>query len=201
MNCANVKSVLIDLLYGELADVESATVREHLAACPACCQEFARLEKSRQQLSQVAEQPMRINLARLCLRGADRWEQSRRRWRRAGYLTAAALVLIGVFVARQVRCEFRAGQVLIAWRNVAPQALPPKAPPVPEPALHATDHLAAADYLRLRTRVLNQGLDATFKLKPPSEESSAAPRSYRALRDQLLDAAREADARPSGSGV
>ena len=43
MNCAEVKSVLIDLLYGELADVESATVREHLAACPACRQMFARI--------------------------------------------------------------------------------------------------------------------------------------------------------------
>src|SRR5947207_603002 len=103
MNCNEAKSIWIDLIYGELGDDKSAAVREHLAACSACRQEFAALERTREQLNHLADQPVRIDLARLCLRGADQWERSRRRWRRIGYLSAAAVVLIAVFLSRQVR--------------------------------------------------------------------------------------------------
>ncbi len=183
MNCADAKLILVDLLYGELNAAEATSAREHLAECASCRQELARLESSREQLNRVTERPVRIDLARLCLRGAEQWERSRRRWRRIGYAAAAAVILIGIFVARQVRFEVQDGQMLIAWRHVPPQNVQPLPTSLENPP---SQQMASVDYLRLRTRILNQGTDIANAPDVFIDEPTNSPRSYRALRDQLL---------------
>lgn len=183
MNCNEARSLWIDLLYGETGDDNSAAVREHLDACPKCRQEFDILQRIRGQLDLVADQPMRVDLARLCLRSAEQWERSRRRWRRIGYLSAAAVILVTVFLSRQVRWELHDGQMLISWRNLVQEPRPVERPPtMPTPP----EHLVSADYLRLRTQVIDRGPDAVFHFNSSDKGPSDSPRSHHKLRDQLF---------------
>ena len=43
MNCDRAKELLVDLVYGELADADRSAVLQHLSACQGCRQEVARL--------------------------------------------------------------------------------------------------------------------------------------------------------------
>jgi anti-sigma factor RsiW len=58
MNCSRITELFLDYQDGSLAPDESAAVRAHLAACPACQREWAALQEITRKLDQLpAEEP------------------------------------------------------------------------------------------------------------------------------------------------
>ncbi len=56
MNCERCQAELEDFLYGELAEGQTAALRAHLAACAACTQAWAALEREQEVFAQYYEQ-------------------------------------------------------------------------------------------------------------------------------------------------
>ena len=124
MNCDDVNSRLIELVYGELEPALAARCREHAAACSACGAALAALEQTQQVLDALPPRQTRVDLARLCLKTVQRQQQVRSRvfWGGAG-AAAAALAAAGLFVAA-VRVEVAPGHLVLALR-AAGDAAPP----------------------------------------------------------------------------
>jgi hypothetical protein len=140
MNCANARSHLPLLTYGDLAPDEARAVQQHLAGCPECRREFACLQEVRHALDAVPAPAVRVDLPRLYQEAAARQARRARRWRRAALagLAVAALVVLAFGLRLQVRVE--AHQVVLAWGTAlaaadvvppAPRQLPPADRPDP----------------------------------------------------------------------
>jgi anti-sigma factor RsiW len=125
MTCAEVRSWLLDLCYGELPAATAGDVEKHLADCLECQKARAAITGMGRLLDQAASPPeVKVDLDHL-YREARRRQQIRgRRMRRAGALVAlAAAVLLLVFVKWEVRVDGH--QVVLRWGTV------PEAPAVP----------------------------------------------------------------------
>src|SRR5262245_28463265 len=94
MTCTEVRPMLPAHVYGDLSDADAAAVARHLRDCPNCRAESAALDQVRLALDAPATPPLRVDVASLFHRDADR---RARRWRRlvvAGAALAAGLLLV-----------------------------------------------------------------------------------------------------------
>jgi hypothetical protein len=110
MNCQEARTLIPDLLQ-DGAGAAAKPLRAHLAACPACWQEWQELSETWTRLGLMAEeQPSpalrrdfyrQLEAARREAAGADRvpWPQRLRAWMPAMSLAAAALVVVVGFGA------------------------------------------------------------------------------------------------------
>ena len=124
MTCEEINSRLIELVYGELEPAVAARCREHAVECAACGAELAALEQTQQVLDAMPPRETRVDLARLCLKSAQRQQHVRGRalWAGAG-AAAAMLVATGLLAAglltAALRVEVAPGQVVLAWRSAS----------------------------------------------------------------------------------
>lgn len=146
MTCSEIRDRLALLVYGDLPLQESASVRDHLQACPACRQEEAALRQVRHLLDTVPAPRVSIDLAGVYRQAAEQQARRSRWWRRTALAmtgVAAATVLLALVLRFEVRMEPH--QVSLRWADApaplssaptpAPQALTPKIPsPNPVPA-------------------------------------------------------------------
>jgi hypothetical protein len=130
MKCSHVREELPALVYGDLQPEPRDRLQEHLAACPACLQELAALERVRGMLDRVPAPEVQVDVARLYREAARRQGDRLRAWRRAAYAlgaAAAAVLLLTIGLNLDVRIESH--QVVVRWG--APRSLS-KEEPVPE---------------------------------------------------------------------
>lgn len=137
MKCDDAKTRLIEWLYGELSHEEETRLQEHLADCDSCRQEEESLRRCSRELKTLKEPNVRLDLQRLHRTAADRWEQSRHRWRRLAVAACAAMLLVAILASARLRFDWQPGQLTIGWGNVprAAGSVKPKpvvsAPPLP----------------------------------------------------------------------
>ena len=154
MKCEDVNARLIELVYGELDAATANLCRTHASECAACGAELAALGQTQEVLDAMPARETRIDLARLCLKTAQRQHEFRTKaiWMGAG--AAAALLLAAGLLAATVQVETGPGQVVLAWRaareeppdgrNARPDVLPPDALPAPPPnPVHGMDERLA----------------------------------------------------------
>ncbi len=117
MKCTEARKGMPDLLQQGLAEAEAARLREHLAACPACWQEWQELNETWAGLGLIAEEQPGPGLRKRFYRSLEEWRReaqpAQRPWRArlrlllpdprrlapAMGLAAAALVLVVGFGA------------------------------------------------------------------------------------------------------
>ncbi|MBW3540864.1 MAG: zf-HC2 domain-containing protein [Planctomycetes bacterium] len=135
MNCSEVQSRLVELVYDELSADEAGALRAHLAACEACRGSHRELLFGRRLLDEVPadERPVSLAAQPLLTALAQRAQRSRRRWRRLAAAAVAAAVAMAIVLVAGLRVEVRAASVVIAWDERAePVAAPPAlSPPGP----------------------------------------------------------------------
>jgi anti-sigma factor RsiW len=140
MNCDEINSRLIELVYGEIDPAVADSCREHVAECAACRAALAELERLQNVLDAMPPREPRVDLARLCLKTAQRQRQFRARALWAGAGAAAALLVAAGLLAATVRIEVAPGQMVVAWRaaghaagdeTALSQTVQPTTPPVP----------------------------------------------------------------------
>lgn len=120
MKCDDVQAKLIDLLYGELGDRETASLHAHLDACATCRRDFDALAETRGALALVPGSNVRVDVNRIHADVAARAVRSRRRWR---WTALAAAALAGVVTAvglAGVQIELRADHVVVSWGESPP---------------------------------------------------------------------------------
>jgi hypothetical protein len=147
MNCNEVKPRLIEAVYGEVPAEFRAALEEHLAGCPACRLEYAKLEQADQALDLVPERTAAVDLSRLYRVATARSRQSARRWRRAAIAAAAVLVVVSAVAMWRGRIEVGPERLVISWRAASGRPHSPPsaaADPVATLAGHAR-HLATLD--------------------------------------------------------
>jgi hypothetical protein len=136
MKCSVARDELPALLYGDLKQEPRDQLQQHLAACPACLQELAALERVRGMLDGVPVPRVQVDVARIYREAASRQEQRLRTWRRAAFavgVAAAAVLLLTLCLNLDVHVESH--QLVVRWG--APPPLPreeptPDRPPVPQ---------------------------------------------------------------------
>jgi hypothetical protein len=134
MNCAEARSRLPALLYGDLEPAAARTVRQHLAGCAACRAEYAGLGHVRAALDAVPVTPVQVDLPQLYQEVAARQSLRLRTWRRAalGAAAVAALVLVGLGLRLQVRVGPH--ELVLHWGGGPPAHDIEPPPPAPAPA-------------------------------------------------------------------
>jgi hypothetical protein len=119
MNCATIRTQLLELLYGELPTGEAGTVEAHLAGCPCCRAEYAALRQLRERLDAVTTPKVHVNVARIQQQAMELQDRRMRRWRRialaAGGLAAA--VLLVSFLRFEIRLDTH--QIVLTWGSPA----------------------------------------------------------------------------------
>jgi anti-sigma factor RsiW len=127
MTCAEVRSWLLDLCYGELPTATVGDVEKHIAGCLECQKARAAITGMGRLLDQAASPPqVNVDMGQLYREARRRQQTRRRRMRRAGALVGlAAAVLLLVFFKWEVRVDGH--QVVIRWGTE------PEAPAVPSP--------------------------------------------------------------------
>jgi anti-sigma factor RsiW len=135
MTCSEIRDRLALLVYGDLPPQETAQVRDHLQACPACRHEEAALRQVRHLLDAVPAPRVSIDLAGLYRQAAAQQTRRTRWWRRTAVAMtglAATVVLLAVAPHFEVRVE--AHQVSLRWADIpAPVAPTPTPTPAPHP--------------------------------------------------------------------
>lgn len=119
MNCAHVRTLWTDWLYGELSADQEERLREHLADCDECRQAAQELRRSFQLLGSVPRTETRVDLGRLYRRAAARSQRSRRRWRRGALVACAATLLVSVVALGRLRIECHADSLMLSWGDSA----------------------------------------------------------------------------------
>ncbi len=134
MNCADVRSRLPTLLYGELAAAEAEEVRRHLGRCDSCRGEQAALLGMRRLLDAVPAAAVTVDLPALYREAAARQARRVRRWRRVAWasLAAAAAIVLALLLSR-AELRIDANQVVLRWGAVPAAPEPPPPAPRPEP--------------------------------------------------------------------
>jgi hypothetical protein len=129
MNCNDARAALPLLIYGEVGPQEQATLRDHLASCPACRREHQALADVRRLLDAAPAPKVAVDLPRLYQSLAARQARPLRHWRRAalvlGALAAGLLLLLGL------RLEVRLGQGQLVVRWGEPPSVSAPVPPEP----------------------------------------------------------------------
>jgi hypothetical protein len=185
MNCAEARTHLPALLYGDLAPDGVRAVQEHLAGCPACREEFAALRQVSHALDAVPAPSVNVDLSRVFQEAAARQARRAKRWRRVSVAcgAVAALVLLAFGLRLQVRLE--AHQVSLSWGDV-PNVTPP---PVPHPAADPAFPARVEERLQLAS-------DLIHALSEDLEERDARQQSaVKQLRAQLALLQQQGNAR------
>ncbi len=114
MKCTDVCAALPGLIYGE-SSPQDTTLREHLAACPACRREHEALASVRRLLDDAAVPRVALNLPQLHRALAERQMQRARRWRRMAVALGgiAAVLLLAIGLRLEIRLE--ASQLVVRW--------------------------------------------------------------------------------------
>lgn len=114
MKCTDVRAALPLLIYGEPSP-HDATVREHLAACPACRREYEALASVRHLLDDAAVPRVTVDLQQLHRALAERQIHRVRRWRRIAVALGgiAAVLLLALGLRLEIRLE--ANQLVVRW--------------------------------------------------------------------------------------
>jgi hypothetical protein len=123
MNCTECKNRLPLLLSPARDEIEDPEVCAHLAACPACLQEWQEFEQLGKLLSANPEPRVAVDLSSLYRQAAAAEAQSSRRWRWLG-LAAGLFLLVGGSVALFARLELRVTGNELALRWGEPPAAP-----------------------------------------------------------------------------
>ena len=141
MNCTEARDRLPGLLYGDLPAPEAAAVETHLAACPACRQEYAALQRVRPLLDAAPAAAVAVDLPRLYRAASRVRARQLRRWRSAAVAlgSAAAVLLLIVGLRFEVRIETH--QVTLGWRLPAADTHTP--PPLAPAEIHREAPAAA----------------------------------------------------------
>jgi anti-sigma factor RsiW len=126
MSCTNIRPLLPQAVYGDLAGEEAALVEAHLSQCPACQEELTALRQVRQQLAIIPVPAVHIDMARLYQDAAHRTTRRWRRWLFASAGVAAALWLGLLALNFELRIE--AHQLVLRWGS------PPLRDAQPRPA-------------------------------------------------------------------
>lgn len=114
MHCRDVKSRLVDWLYGEQSPEDRRAIESHLAQCEACRQQARELEHGRNLLDRAPKLRLRIEFAALYRQAAAQAERSRRRWRLGTFATCAALGCVIVSAATQLRFKWQPTRFVVA---------------------------------------------------------------------------------------
>ncbi|MBI5360492.1 MAG: zf-HC2 domain-containing protein [Planctomycetes bacterium] len=99
MNCNEIKNLMVECLYGESGPDRKSEINTHLASCPACREEFARLSGARKALDKL--QPSQVSAALKSKVLADICQKPRvfNKWLKyAAGLSAAAAVFVVMFI-------------------------------------------------------------------------------------------------------
>jgi anti-sigma factor RsiW len=129
MTCTETRPILSALLYGDLPAEDAAAVQAHLAACPACGDDYAALERVRRLLDAAPAPAVSVDMARLYADAARLQARRARRWRWTALAVAgvAAVVLLALVLRVEVRAD--GGQLVIRWGAPAESPAPAPAPP------------------------------------------------------------------------
>jgi anti-sigma factor RsiW len=155
MNCADARPRLPALLYGDLEAEAARALRQHLAGCPACREEYAGLQQVRHALDTVPVPPVQVDLPHLYQEAARRQAGRLRAWRRAALAcgAAAALLLLGFGLRLQVRLE--AHQVVLCWGEVPKPAESVVPPPAVPPAADGPTLAEVEQRLQLTSNLIH----------------------------------------------
>ena len=158
MNCADARTHLPALLYGDLPPGEADAVRSHLAGCAACRQQYAELQQLRHALDAMPGPAVQVDLPRLFQEAAERQVRRARRWRRAALAGCAAVGLLLVVAGLRVEVHVDAHQLTLRWGGApAADAVPvPRGPDAPPP--EAPEGRSSADVerrLELMSRLIH----------------------------------------------
>jgi anti-sigma factor RsiW len=143
-DCRRTRDALPALLYGDMPPDETAAVRRHLSACPACRAEEAALQQVRRLLDAPKPPAAQVDLPRLYRDAAALQQRRLRRWRRlaCAALAAAAVLLVVFGLKLEVRLEGH--QLVLRW------GAPPAAPAPVRPVAPAEAAASAADLRTVR---------------------------------------------------
>lgn len=116
MNCTDVRAALPLLIYGEPSS-EDATLRQHLASCPACRSEYESLVGVRRLLDDVPVPRIAVDLPQLHRALAERQMRRARRWRRIAVTLGAIAAVLLLAVGLRVEVRLEASQLVLRWGN------------------------------------------------------------------------------------
>jgi len=152
MNCTKVKDQLVDLLYDELPVQEQQAIRNHLAGCPSCRDEWNNLHAGHSLLDRLPDDDPApgIEVARLYQTAERRSNRSRRCWRAGAVAAGLVAALMIVVAGAQLRFERYPTHFVIAWDH------PPKPAPV-EPKI--ADPWPTLGAQQVRFQEINQLLE------------------------------------------
>jgi hypothetical protein len=145
MNCAEARTHLPSLVYGDLAPAAADAVRRHLAGCAACRQHHADLQQLRHALDSVPAPSVQVDLPRLYREAAERQERRARRWRRAALACCAAAALLLLVVGLRLQVRVDAHQLIVRWGSAPEPLAGVPAPPRDAPPPDTPDALALAE--------------------------------------------------------
>jgi len=97
MNCEEARRLLDAYIDGELSEAEKRALMDHAQACEMCAQELEAAELLRDTLSHIDDDvqvPLQAQAAWRSAVRAEAKKKNTRKWMRAGYAAAAALVLL-----------------------------------------------------------------------------------------------------------
>ena len=226
MNCLDIKSQLLDLLYGELRPDDEARVWAHIAMCGSCGRELKTLQQTMGWLNELPKGDAQLDMAQLCLRQADQIRLARQRLRWTFVGACAALVLLAGSLSLLLNFDVDANQVVIAWRagpegdvpdpevrphdgpsqqaEVSVAELAPQPTTTYAPRKQATWREGAA-YLQQRDELLLRGFDSESVTGSEGSRSSRGLQqrrdSYRELRDQFLGDGNNLSRRDTSNGT
>jgi hypothetical protein len=126
MKCIEAQPLLIELLYGELPTQREVEIRGHLESCPACSEQFARLESAQRILANAVSvasdaQPGHrpVDVASIQRAVGAQVDHRRRFWKACAVLASlAAVLLAGVFLAG-LTVEVHPTHLVVAWGAAA----------------------------------------------------------------------------------
>jgi putative zinc finger protein len=173
------RGLLLDLSYGELGPGEACAVREHLAGCAACGEEWARLGAARAFAAKAADErvPERgrdaiLEAARqAAATGPRRGRAPSRSVTWAAFATAAALLVVGGASLKLLDARSKgASEVEAPWPEALPAA--PVAPPAAPPAAATAPRAEAGE--RGAHEVAERSAPAPKRAAPPRRNEAAA---------------------------
>ncbi|MEW5724429.1 MAG: zf-HC2 domain-containing protein [Thermodesulfobacteriota bacterium] len=111
MNCAKVKELLIDYLYGELPEGEKQAFEAHLADCPACAEMTAGLAGVRRLAARRPDpEPSRVTVNRILAFAREEAEKPVPFWR-WGWVKVLAPLCVMAVVGGLILYQYRTGDL------------------------------------------------------------------------------------------
>lgn len=128
MNCEEARMLIDAFIDGELSEEEKRALMDHAQACEMCAQELEAAELLRDTLAHIDDEVQVPLQAQAAWRSAVRAESKKkntRKWMRAAYAAAAALVLVigGSFAFREMPVEQSQVMMMKAGAPVAASEL------------------------------------------------------------------------------